>query len=329
MQMLLRCDITMASTVLCVEHDGPSLASALRLVDVSHYRLIRATNPHSAVAALHTFPGISAILMPAASRDQAVGHLQLAAALELAKPNLPKLMLGPVMATALQSHALHLHYSDSILALSKELQRLSRAYREEAAQLLSALDGQVQELSTVLERSHELRARALELVPLDTRLARLLDAALGSPPADDGTARSAPDSQTNSVVSGPRKTVLVIDDEAAIRNVLRELLQSSGYPVITASDGQSGVDIFRNLHPSIALVILDMVMPGIGGRETYALLRQINADCPVLVCTGYSDSADLQQMRQHGIAGVLPKPVRLTVLRETVASLIGRPRSDK
>ena len=119
---------------------------------------------------------------------------------------------------------------------------------------------------------------------------------------------------------GQRNTILVIDDEAPVRDVLRELLQASGYPVVAAADGHAGVEVFREHHQSVGLVILDMVMPGLGGPETYQMLRQIDSDCPVLVCTGYSGAADLQAMRQQGIAGILPKPVRLAVLREAVAT---------
>jgi len=128
---------------------------------------------------------------------------------------------------------------------------------------------------------------------------------------------------------GQRNTILVIDDAAPVRDVLRELLQASGYPVVAAADGHAGVEVFRENHQSVGLVILDMVMPGIGGPETYQLLRQIDSDCPVLVCTGYSGAADLQAMRQQGIAGVLPKPVRLAVLREAVATLIDQHREHK
>ncbi len=129
------------------------------------------------------------------------------------------------------------------------------------------------------------------------------------------------DPQSGAAVKA-RGGILVIDDEAPIREVLREVLESVDYTVHTACDGVEGVAVFRHSHRAIDAVILDMVMPGMGGRETFEVLRTIDPEIPVLVCTAYSDNADLQVMRQQGISGILQKPVRVAVLRSALAAMI-------
>lgn len=148
------------------------------------------------------------------------------------------------------------------------------------------------------------------------------------PPSSSGSPAPAASNAKRDGPARQRNTVLVIDDESSIRGVLREVLEDSGYNVLTAADGAAGIATFHSAHDTIGLVILDMVMPGLGGRETFERLHRIAPRVPVLVCTGFSETADLDFMRQHGIAGILQKPVSIAVLRKIVFSLMSDPGSQ-
>jgi CheY-like chemotaxis protein len=121
-----------------------------------------------------------------------------------------------------------------------------------------------------------------------------------------------------------RNVILVIDDDAPVRKLLKVLLAESNYTVLTAASGAAGIEIFRKYRGSIGLIILDMIMPWMGGRETYDELRAIGLSCPVLVCSGFSKSGEIEEMVKLGIAGVLQKPVKTDEFCNTVAVLLSK-----
>ena len=92
-----------------------------------------------------------------------------------------------------------------------------------------------------------------------------------------------------SKADGPRgsETILVIEDEAMVRKVTGRMLESSGYRVLEAVDGMEGV-AFKEQRESISLLLLDLSMPGMSGREVLAEVRRIDPKVRVLILTGYS-----------------------------------------
>jgi two-component system, cell cycle sensor histidine kinase and response regulator CckA len=117
-----------------------------------------------------------------------------------------------------------------------------------------------------------------------------------------------------------RPLVLVIDDEPMIRDLACAILETEGYEVHTAQDGYDAVKQFRTTHVSVQLVILDLTMPGLSGKETYRELRTISPTANVLLSSGYT-SENLQDI--DGVLGLLPKPYRpvelLAAVRQAVA----------
>jgi PAS domain S-box-containing protein len=120
---------------------------------------------------------------------------------------------------------------------------------------------------------------------------------------------------------GEKKTVLVIDDELVVREVSKIMLESAGYDVFLAEDGERGVDIFRQEHENIDLVILDMVMPVMDGPETFRRLREISDRPPVLMSSGYSEDDVMSRFRKGGVAGFIHKPYNETKLKQKVADI--------
>ncbi len=91
-------------------------------------------------------------------------------------------------------------------------------------------------------------------------------------------------------------TILVVDDDEAVSEVTRELLEGAGYEVVVAADGLAGLEEFLRNEGSVRLVILDIAMPRADGEEMLRQLRKVSPALPVIVCSGYSESATLKRM---------------------------------
>jgi PAS domain S-box-containing protein len=117
-------------------------------------------------------------------------------------------------------------------------------------------------------------------------------------------------------------TLLVIDDEDLIRITAKALLEGLGYTVLVAENGRAGVDLLSERRGEIKLIILDMIMPVMGGREALKKIREIDATVPVLVCSGFSKEGDLSAMRDLGPFGFLHKPFRRVELSRVVAEAL-------
>ncbi len=104
-------------------------------------------------------------------------------------------------------------------------------------------------------------------------------------------------------------TVLVIDDDQAIRQGLRELLEVFGYSVLEAENGRYGVDIFNEQADQIAVVVLDLRMPVMDGKAAYQEMIKIRSDIPVLIVSGHrEDITDLITLRETAYTEFLRKP---------------------
>jgi len=103
-------------------------------------------------------------------------------------------------------------------------------------------------------------------------------------------------------------TILVVDDEEHIREVLEVTLEEHGFRVLTASDGEEGVRAFRRHAREIRAVLLDMTMPHQGGAETLRQLRAVDPEVSVVLMSGYSEQEIRQHFEGRDLAGFLQKP---------------------
>jgi len=117
-------------------------------------------------------------------------------------------------------------------------------------------------------------------------------------------------------------TVLVVDDEEVIRTISAELLSMCGFSVLTAADGYEGVKKFQENSDGIDLVILDIIMPGISGIETYLMLKEIKKDVKVLLTSGFRHEEKIQEGMKLGINGFVQKPYNLNRLSEAVFKIL-------
>jgi len=108
-----------------------------------------------------------------------------------------------------------------------------------------------------------------------------------------------------------RETILLVDDEEMVADVGQKMLQKLGYRVVLAKSGRKAVEIFKRLQQRIDLVILDMIMPDMGGSETFDQLKAIAPDVKVLLSSGYSIDGQASQIMKRGCSGFIQKPFNL------------------
>jgi two-component system, cell cycle sensor histidine kinase and response regulator CckA len=117
-------------------------------------------------------------------------------------------------------------------------------------------------------------------------------------------------------------TILLIDDEKMILDVGCELLEELGYTVLPALSGKQALEIFQKNSNKIDLVIMDMIMPGMGGGETFDHLRSIDPDIKVLLSSGYSVDGQATKILHRGCNGFIQKPFNLNQLAEKIGAIM-------
>ena len=117
-------------------------------------------------------------------------------------------------------------------------------------------------------------------------------------------------------------TILIVDDEEMVAQVIARLLRKIGYAVLTASDGRQAIEIVRQHGKTISLVILDMIMPGISGSETYDALLKITPGLKVMLSSGYAVNGQVQEVLDRGCQGFLQKPFDLATLSAKVREIM-------
>jgi two-component system cell cycle sensor histidine kinase/response regulator CckA len=117
-------------------------------------------------------------------------------------------------------------------------------------------------------------------------------------------------------------TVLIVDDEDQVLDVSIKLLKRMGYKVVGTKSGKDAISIFKNKKDEIKLVILDMIMPDMGGGKVYDEIKDINPQCKVLLSSGYSIEGQAQEILDRGCNGFIQKPFNLTELSEKINKII-------
>ena len=115
-----------------------------------------------------------------------------------------------------------------------------------------------------------------------------------------------------------QNTVLVIDDDPAIRTLISRLVELLGFRTVTAAHGSAGLQLFRNQRKEIACVLLDAVMPVMNGVETMRELRRLDVDVPVFVVSG-QEQDELEELFAAALPeGFIAKPCDGDALLETL-----------
>jgi CheY-like chemotaxis protein len=121
--------------------------------------------------------------------------------------------------------------------------------------------------------------------------------------------------------------VLVVDDELMVRDAAQAILQSLGFEVVLAASGTEAVQVYGAMRHSLRCVLLDLSMPGLGGLETFKMLRGIDPDVPVVLCSGYNEVEATRAFVGHGLAGFVQKPYDTATLGAAIRRNL-RPAKD-
>lgn len=118
------------------------------------------------------------------------------------------------------------------------------------------------------------------------------------------------------------ETILIVDDEKVVLDVNRQILEALGYGVYAARSGQEAIAYVLENPKEISMVILDMVMPGMSGGDTFDRLRAINPDIPVILSSGYSIDGEAQQILGRGCNSFLQKPFEVEHLSQQIRDIL-------
>ncbi len=125
---------------------------------------------------------------------------------------------------------------------------------------------------------------------------------------------------------GQKELILVIDHDERSRTLAEVLLTTDDYRVITCANGFRALDIYRQAGGAIDLVIIEVLMPQIGGEEIFDEIRCMRPDAAVVVSGGFSEPAKVSEMLMKGLNGFIPKPYRQDKLLQQVEAVLTRRR---
>ncbi len=123
---------------------------------------------------------------------------------------------------------------------------------------------------------------------------------------------------------GGDETILIIDDEPIVKDMLGDYLKDKGYQVFFAENGQEGIEIFSQSKDEIDLVVLDLIMPKLGGKEAFFRLKEIDPDVKVLFTSGYSENGQAYEILELSAEGFMQKPFPLREFAEKIREILDR-----
>lgn len=116
--------------------------------------------------------------------------------------------------------------------------------------------------------------------------------------------------------------ILVVDDEASLLEVMEEVLIIAGYDVLTANGGEKALRMFENHRKRIALVVLDMMMPGMDGKEVYLKMKKIDPGVKILICSGYAPDGMVESLIGSNRDAFIQKPFLPSELCHRVGKIL-------
>ena len=118
------------------------------------------------------------------------------------------------------------------------------------------------------------------------------------------------------------ETVLVVDDEEAITEISTELIECLGYKAMSAGSGIEALEIYKKKMKDIDILIIDLIMPEMGGGELYDRLKKLNPDVKVLLSSGYSVDGEASKILERGCCGFIQKPFGLHEISQKIREIL-------
>ncbi len=144
-------------------------------------------------------------------------------------------------------------------------------------------------------------------------------------PAAPDAVRSAPASVPAAEPAPKREcaTVLVVDDEQEVREVVQQMLEMLGFSVLVAKGGREALEIYQERLDEVGCVLLDLSMPGMDGQEVFQELRRIDPHVRIALSSGYDEREVKKRFSGQGLSGFVAKPYRLATLDEKIRGILG------
>ncbi len=130
--------------------------------------------------------------------------------------------------------------------------------------------------------------------------------------------------ETETLPTGGSETILLVDDEEMVRSLGTKMLERAGYSVLTAQNGEEALALYGNYGKKVNLVLLDLIMPGMGGYQALERLKTMDPDIRVVIASGYSPDGLLKASTESGAVGFVGKPFNRTDLLSTVRTALDR-----
>ena len=127
-------------------------------------------------------------------------------------------------------------------------------------------------------------------------------------PAIDYAGEPVETAERTSAIPDGTETILLVDDDESVRSLGQQILEDFGYTVLQAIDGESALKLYKEKQGHIDLIILDLIMPGMGGRKCLEQLMQIAPDLKILIASGYSSEGEIRESLEAGAKGFVKKP---------------------
>jgi len=143
------------------------------------------------------------------------------------------------------------------------------------------------------------------------------------PVMEGDPARNETETNRNAAVpEGGSETILLVDDEEILRDIGKDILEKFGYTVLLAADGESALELYRENPEDISLVILDIVMPGMGGKECLEEILKVNPQAKVVMASGYSINGRVKEVLDGGARAFIKKPYELKQMLAEVRKVL-------
>ena len=121
-------------------------------------------------------------------------------------------------------------------------------------------------------------------------------------------------------------TLLLVDDEEIILEAATAMIESLGLKVITATNGLEAMEVIKRPDLQVDVVLMDLTMPHMDGREAFQAIRRLQPNMPVILSSGYNEQESIQAFTGRGLAAFLQKPYTLRSLRQTVFEVLAKAR---
>ncbi len=130
------------------------------------------------------------------------------------------------------------------------------------------------------------------------------------PVAQNTSTKRPSKSLTDNIYPG-EGTILVVEDEIQVRSMEKRILEKCGYTVLTVENGREAIKYYQQHRKEIDLIVLDMIMPEMGGKECFYKLKEIDPEVKIVIITGYKTDAVITRFIRDGVSGVIEKPFKL------------------